>query len=150
MQSCNSNKGAVAILGVLMLGGVIVEIALTGLFVVYYLGESGFGVKLSAEALAAAEAGIADAKIKIVRNKDIASSGVVTSTLTVGNRSAEIKICTKGYKTGTSECDTAATGKYEINSIGIASLKRRKLRAVLNVNSTTSEVQVESLQEVAL
>lgn len=145
-------KGAAALLTVLMIGGIVVEIGIAFLFITYFLGQSGFGVKLSAEALAAAQAGIQDGIMKVVRDKTInyTTSGS-PYTLTVSSRSAEVTIC-KDLKTVSTACDTSTgmSGKHEITSLGKAFTKRRKLRAILNVNSTTTEVQVESIQEIAL
>lgn len=143
-------NGAAALLTVLMIGGIIVEIGIAFLFITYFLGQSGFGVKLSAEALAAARAGIEDGIIKIVRDKTInyTTSGS-PYTITVSSRSAQVTIC-KDTKTAATACDTVNTGKHEITSLGSAFTKRRELRAILNVNSTSSEVQMESIQEIAL
>jgi hypothetical protein len=145
-----TKRGAAALLTVLAIGGIVVEIGIAGLIIIYYLGQSGFGVKFSAEALAAAEAGIQDGLIKIVRNKnvDYTSSGS-PYTITVGSRTAQVTIC-KDLRTVTAACDTANSGKHEITSLGIAFTKRRELRAILNVNSTNGEVKVESIQEIAL
>ena len=54
---------------VLLIGGVIIEIAIAGVFIVYFLGQSSFGVKWSAEALAAGRTGVYDAVLKIIREK---------------------------------------------------------------------------------
>ncbi|PIY59498.1 hypothetical protein COY96_01505, partial [Candidatus Wolfebacteria bacterium CG_4_10_14_0_8_um_filter_37_11] len=83
----NNNKATAALPAMLFIGGIIVEIGIAGAFISYYLSQSGFGIKMSAEALAAAEAGVQDALIKIIRNKDFTSSGY---DLTVGNRSANV------------------------------------------------------------
>ncbi len=133
-----NNKATAALPAMLFIGGIIVEIGIAGVFISYYLSQSGFGVKISAEALAAAEAGVQDALIKIIRNKDFTSAGY---DLAVGNRSANIVVCK----------DTCAgTGKHKITSIGSAVAKRRKIEAVVNVNSTTGEVKIESIQEAAI
>ncbi len=122
----------------LFIGGIIVEIALAGAFISYYLSQSGFGVKISAEALAAAEAGVQDALIRIIRDKNFSSAGY---NLTVGNRSANIIVC---------KDSCAGTGKHKITSTGTAMLKRRKIEAVANVDSVTGEVKIESVQEAAI
>jgi len=134
----NNNKATAALPAMLFIGGIFVEIGLAGAFISFYLNLRGFGIKMSAEALAAAEAGVQDALIKIIRNKDFTSSGY---DLTVGNRSANVVVCK----------DTCAgTGKHKITSIGSALVKRRKIEAVVNVNNTTGEVKIESILEAAL
>ncbi len=81
-------KGTVTLPVVILMGGIITEIAIAGAFLAYFLSQSGFGLKLSAEAFAAAQSGIEDAKLKIIRNKDFTSSPN-PYTLSVGSRSAE-------------------------------------------------------------
>jgi hypothetical protein len=133
-----NNMGTAALPAMLFIGGIIVEIGIAGAFISYYLSQSGFGVKMSAEALAAAEAGVQDAIIKIIRDKNFTSAGY---DLTVGNRSANVVVC---------KDSCAGTGKHKITSTGSALAKRRKLEAIVNVHSTTGEVRVESITEVAI
>lgn len=133
-----NNKATAALPAMLFIGGIIVEIGIAGAFISYYLSQSGFGVKMSAEALAAAEAGVQDAIIKIIRNKNFTSSGY---DLAVGNRSTNVVVC---------KDSCSGTGKHKITSIGSAAVKRRKIEAVVNVNSTTGEVKIESILEVAI
>ena len=116
------------------------EIGIAGAFIAYFLSQSGFGVKLSEEALAAARAGIQDATIRIVRDKNFNPSPN-PYTLTIGNRSAQVTICK----------DTCAgTDKFQVDSLGIAFNKRRQVRAILYVDSITGEVKLESEKEVAI
>ena len=124
----------------LFIGGIIVEIGIAGAFISYYLSQSGFGVKMSAEALAAAEAGVQDAIIKIIRNKNFTSSGY---DLAVGSRSTNVVVCKD-------TCSGISEGKHKITSIGSALVKRRKIEAVVNVNATTGEVKIESILEVVI
>ncbi len=86
--------------------------------------------------------------MKIVRNKNFIASPN-PYTLNIGNNSSQITVC-KDLKTVSLPCDTAMTGKFEITSLGTASTKRRQVRAVLSVNSTTGEVKLESEKEIAL
>lgn len=132
-----AGKAVAALPLILFIGGIIVEIGAAGLLLSYFLTQSGFGVKLSSEALAAAQAGIEDATIKIVRDKNFA--GGVT-TINVGARTAEVSVAK----------DFPSVGKYKIISVGSALNKRRKLEAVLNVDGLTGEVKMESIVETAL
>ena len=139
-NSLFKTKGAAALPVVLLVGGLIVEIGIAGAFIAYFLSQSGFGVKLSAEALAAAKAGIQDAKMRIVRDKNFIPSPN-PYTLTIGNNSAQISVCK----------DTCAgTGKFQVDSLGMALTKRRKVRAILYIDSTTGEMKLESEKEIAL
>ena len=136
----NDKKAAVTLPVILLVGGLIAEISIAGAFIAYFLNQSGFGIKLSEEALAAARAGIQDATIRIVRDKNFNPSPN-PYTLTIGNRSAQVTICK----------DTCAgTDKFQVDSLGIAFNKRRKIRAVIYVNSLTGEVKLESEREIAI
>lgn len=138
-------KGAAALLTILMIGGVVVDIALAGLFVIYLLTQSSFGVKFSDEALSAAQSGVEDALFKIVHNKNVnwATSGSPYS-IVVGTRTASVSI-NKDIVGG-----VLTPGKDEVYSSSTVFAKTRELRAVVNVDPITGRVQVESLQEVAL
>ena len=139
-NSLLNTKAAATLPVILLVGGLIVEIGIAGAFIAYFLNQSGFGIKLSEEALAAARAGIEDAKIRIVRDKNFNPSPN-PYTLTIGNRSAQVTICK----------DTCAgTDKFQVDSLGIAFNKRRKIRAVIYVNSLTGEVKLESEREIAI
>ncbi len=140
-------KGVAALPMVLLIGGIIVEIALAGAFIAFFASQSGLGIKLSDEALTAAKSGVQDAIIKIIRNKNFSSpSGYV---LAVGNRSATIIVCRDSYTVSTA-CDTASVGRDEIISTGSAALKRRKIKTMVNVDNVTGEVKVVSIEEAAL
>lgn len=134
-------KGAAALLTILMIGGVVVDIALAGLFVIYLLTQSSFGVRFSDEALSASQSGVGDALLKIVRNKNIDWVGSNSPyNITVGNRTASVSI----------NKDVPVAGKDEIYSSSSVFAKTRELHAIVNVDPVTGRVQIESLQEVAL
>ena len=139
-NSLLNTKAAATLPVILLVGGLIVEIGIAGAFIAYFLSQSGFGIKLSEEALAAARAGIEDAKIRIVRDKNFNPSPN-PYTLIVGSRSSQVTICK----------DTCAgADKFQVDSLGIAFNKRRKIRAVIYVNSLTGEVKLESEREIAI
>ncbi len=131
-------KAAATLPLILLVGGLIVEIGIAGAFIAYFLNQSGFGIKLSEEALAAARAGVQDATIRIIRSKSLAPDFY---TLTIDNRSAEITIC---------KDICAGTDKFQVDSLGIAFNKRRQVRAIIYVNNLTGEVKLESEREIAL
>lgn len=141
-------KAATALPVVFLIGGLIMEMGIAGAFMAYYLAQSGFGVKLSEEALLAARAGIQDAKIRVIRSQ---SSIPDTYTLSTGNRSAQVTVC-KEKKTVTTACDisTDMANKYEVTALGAALTKRRQVRAIISINNITGEVKVESEKEIAL
>ena len=139
-------KGAATLPLVLLIGGLIVEIGITGVFLAYFISQSSLGVKLSEQALAVARAGIQDAKIKIIRNKDFQTSNY---TLNVENNSAQITVC-KNFKTDLTPCDTPMDKKYEITSLGIVSTKQRKIQTILYVDPTTGKAELESEKEIEI
>ena len=143
-------EGMVALPTVLLVGGIIIEIGIAGLLISYFLIQSIFGARWSAEALATARSGIQDGIIKIVRNKnlDYTASGSPYS-LPVGNWTAQVAVC-KDAKTLSSPCDTSSIGKHEVISSGVVKNKQRKLQAILNVSGLTGEVKVESIKEISL
>lgn len=149
-NSGEKGKGVAALPTVMLVGGILTEIVVAGILITYFLSQSSIGTKLSSEALSTAYAGVGDGIIKVVRNKNIDYSlSGSPYTISVGSRSAQVTIC-KDSKTTTLTCDTPALGKDEITSLGTAFTKKRQLRAILNVQSVTGEVRLESLSEVAL
>ena len=134
--------GVSALPTVLLLGGIIIEISIAIAFLTYIFNQTNFAARLSSEALAIAKAGVADAIVRVINNKDCPVAGCPAFyTLSINNRTAAITICK----------DTCAgIGKTQIESSGAAFLQNRKLRAVLNVNPTTGKVDIESVQEIAV
>lgn len=132
-----NKKSQAALPAVLLICGIITEIAIAGALVAFILSSSGWGERLSAQALAAAKAGQQDAFIKITVNKDF-SSGLYT--LTVDSRTAEVTVIKDptGYPTGTNK----------VTSIGKALSRQRKLEAILIVRRDTGKVDLESIREI--
>ena len=126
---------------ILLVGGIIVEIALAGLFITYFLSTSGAGERFSVRALAAAHTGIRDAQLRIVRNKDFAPG---TYTFTVGSDSASVTIAR------TPPDPITQTYLYTITSVGTAFTRRKKLVALMVVNTVTGFAQLQSLTEQSL
>ena len=133
------NRGVAALPTILILGGLVAEIIITITATSYVFIGSEFGAKLSAEAMLAAKAGAADAILKVVRDKIFIQA---TSTLTVGNATAEVSVC--------KDAPCAANGKHKIISLGKAQTRRRQLEVILNVDSASGEVRLESLKEIQL
>ena len=147
-------NGIVSLGATLLLGAIIVEIAMTVAFLAYVLNFSNFGIRLSAEALAAAQAGIDDGLMRIIRN-DFSSPTCPAylchfeSGLAVGNASVAFRIC-KGVigSSSTSDCGTTpATGKYEIISKGSRLNKFRQRVAIVEVDAF-GLMKITSIQEI--
>ena len=133
----NYNKAIAALPVMLLIAGIIAEIAAAGSLTAYFLIQSGIGVKLSSEALAAANAGIEDGLIRLIRDKNSFIAGSPYQ-LTIGDKSATIN------------ASVISGNKYQITSDGKSLLKRRKLKAIINIDSSTGEMKVESMQEITL
>ena len=65
--------GQIALPFILLVGGLIVEIVIAGLLVSFFVSASALGERLSVRALAAANAGIDDAIVRISSNKEFIS-----------------------------------------------------------------------------
>src|SRR3990172_8277585 len=66
------SRGVWTLPTMLLLGGIIIEIAIASAFLTYYFNVTNLAARLSAEALAAARAGADDAIIKVVRDRTFA------------------------------------------------------------------------------
>ena len=131
------DRGQVTLPFILLVGGIIIEIALAGVFAAYFLSTGSLGEKLAARASAAAHSGMEDAIGKITQNKEL---GNTSYTLDIGNEKADLAI---------SKGDTAADSyRYTVESLGIAGNRRKKLRATIVVGKITGKVSLQSLEEV--
>ncbi|MBI5732729.1 hypothetical protein HY967_02085 [Candidatus Jorgensenbacteria bacterium] len=135
-----SKEGQATLAFVLLVSGIIIEIAIAGSAVTYFLSTSGFGEKLSTRALAAAHAGVRDVQLKISRNKEF---GANNYPLAVGSDSANV---TTVWSTDVANDNYT----YTVTSIGTASTRQRKLVAIMVVNQTTGFLQLQSLIEQPL
>lgn len=134
-------RGIASLPVMLLLGGIMVEIAIAGAFLLTYLNNSVYGTRLSDQAFLAAQTGINDAVLRIILNKNCGSDGNCapvypsTYTITTSGATAEVSIC-KG---------TCIPGKHQIISIGRALTKQHQLIATVNVDGLTGLVTVESI-----
>jgi uncharacterized protein (UPF0333 family) len=130
---------------VLLIGGIIVEVAIAGAFVTYFLSNSGYGERLSVRAAAAAESGIRDAMVKITQNKEFLSD--------LGSTSYSISVSTETNDTAlVSASRETASGKYLyiVTSLGTAVSRQKKYVARIFVDPITGQVELESIQETAV
>lgn len=127
---------------VLLVGGIIMEIAIAGSLITYFLSTTGLGERVSLRALAAASTGVHDAELKITRNKEFAA-GTFNYTITLENESAVVNI---------SRIIDSGSGSYiyTITSTGSASTRKRKLVATLVVDQITGLSQLQSFREQPL
>ena len=139
MKIINSRRGIASLPVVLLIGGIIIEVGITGVLLFYYLNTSLADSRLSNDALAAAQAGAEDAILKIALNKDCPNIACDANyNLTIDDRVANITIC---------KDSCAGSGKTQITSIGHARNKEHTLVAILTVNSYTGELSIDSIKE---
>ena len=134
-------RGQAALPTIVLLGGLMVEVVIAGALVVFLFNNSTYGTRLSIEALGAAHSGVQDALLKISLNKNFSHIGyelLVNGTRSTANVAVEKDPLELGV------------GKTRITSTGITLIRRRKLQAILNINSMTGAMKVESLSEVSL
>ena len=132
-------RGVAALPLLLILSGIIMEIAIASTFIIFFLLESGLGERVALEGLAAARSGIYEAAQKIVRNKNFYTPS--TLTVTIGDRrSVDVSVCN----------NAPCVGERIIEAVGVATRKQRKLEAILNIDEATGEVRIASLKEVPL
>ena len=147
----NVKKGVVALPTILLIGGIILEIGLALALVTYLLLQSGAGNKFSAEALVAAQTGVDDSLMRIIRNGNIGSPSAYSYSINLDAlRKADVVVC-KDFKIADNSCDVSQPniGVTHIISTGKAFNKYRRLQAFAGVNPNNSEVRIISVQEIS-
>ncbi len=166
-----SSRGGVATLPtVLMISGIVMEIAIAGAIIATLLSNAAFSDRLSAEGLSMARAGAQDAIIKVVRHKNCDTVGNPSGcpgpcaqapgcpedatlvcefaskcdiTVFGNNRKAETSVVAR------TEVAPVGSGIYQttINSVGTAVARRKKVQVKLVVD-VDGRVQVQSFKEI--
>lgn len=136
MNPTHSLRGVSALPMILLIGGIVIEFAVSIAFLVFLVNNTNFGARLSAEALAAARSGIDDGIRRVIRN----TSYNTTYDLTVGSRAVTVVVA----------ANTPTTNKTQITATGSAGTRQRQLVAVLQIDATTGEVVIESISEQSL
>lgn len=137
-----SGRGQVTLPIIILISGVIIEIAVAGTFIAYFLSTGGLGERLSTRAETAALSGIYDTMIKITRDKDflLVEGCANVLTLNIGSDTADIVTCM-------ARDNPANTFIYTINSTGKASNREKKFTGTIVVDQTTGKVQLKSIVE---
>ncbi len=135
----------------LLLGGIIIEIAIAIAFLAYYFNTLNLSSRLISESLEAARAGAQDAIIKIVLNKNCPNANCpATYSLTTANgRVANVTISHPGAVLPCSpDPANPASTQTQVDSVGTALNRNRKVRALLNVDCLSGQVDTVSFNEV--
>lgn len=131
------STGQITLPFILLVGGIIVEIALAGVFTTYFLSASNLGMKLTARAASAAYSGIQDAMIKITRDKEYGTRNYVL----------EVKDDVANVSVSKIE-DPGGAYIYTIESVARAGSRQKKLVATLVVSSISGKTTLQSIEEV--
>lgn len=136
-QTLKSRDGVSTLPTMLLLGGIIIEIAIASAFLTYYFNVTNFASRLSAEAIATARAGVDDAIIQVIRNRNFTAYPEPYEVAVPGGRTAEVTVCK----------DTCVLGKDQIVSTANALNKKSRVEAILTV-SADGGVKVDSVKEI--
>lgn len=134
------NSGAATLPVVLLMSAIVVELAVLGIVLATVFGNTIFSGRLASEALGAARAGADDAIRRVILYQNCPSTGCPASySVTVGSRStADVTIVSGGG------------GIITVDSVGVSSLRKKKIEAVLGVDSSTGKVNIRSYKEISI
>ncbi len=137
-------KGAATLAAILLISGIVMELAISGLIVGVLVSNTVASSKMAAQALVAARTGAEDATVKITRYKNcsalatafsITCDGVTTYPLTVDTASATVGVIDN------------ADGTLKVVSIGTAGTRKKRFEAVVGVDAFSGQIIVISMQE---
>ncbi len=120
---------------VIMIGLIIMELGIAIAFVVYWSNSSSHGARLAQEALFGARAGVDDAILRLVRDKDLESTQYV---FTAGSRT-QVSVTIN---------NDVINHQATITSVGTVLLRQKKYQAIVSINPETAVVSVVSLAEI--
>jgi len=132
-----SRQGIISLSVILLLGAIIIEFSLLGLFLVRILNTTNSRVRFSEQAFFAARAGIADGVLQVIQ-------GVSSSTYTISDGA---------IKTDVVICASVCTGdinRRSITSTGTYLTLQRRLEAYVEVNPITGLATIEFIHEILL
>ena len=140
-----ARTGAVTLPAVLMISAIIMEVALVAVIISSTLVSSTNREKLSSESIKAAQAGIQDATIRVVRYCSLANDSSHCPgfySIDIGSRTVDVTIDDRVTVEDNFTRIITATGR--------ADLVRKKLEALLNINGETGEVGTQYVKEIPL
>lgn len=135
-------RGAAILSVTLLLGGLIIEIGLLGVFLFYLVNYTNYGIRVSSEAFAGAQAGIAEGILRLARYKCFTTTDPITSDL--GTATFRVTV------SGLSVCDGTGTMTRTVTAWGASVTKQRKLEAVVDIDRETGVILAVRLEEVSL
>jgi len=128
-------NGVAALSAILLIGGIISEVAMASLIASYLVSQEGLGKRISYEAELASNGAVEDAILKISREGDSYTPDGTPYTLSIGALNTSVSI-TKSVHASYSVFTIVATTSV-LN-------KERKAQAVVILDSTTGVSNIES------
>ncbi len=149
LKMTQSSRGIASLPVVLLLGGLIIEIAVAGAFIFYYINSNVYGTRLSNQAAAAARAAIDDAILRVILDPSCGgiSTCAATYQITTGAATADVTLC-KDTCTDPALAITDPDHQIGIIAIGRASTKKHRIVSVLNVSASGPLITVGSIIDI--
>lgn len=138
--ACTEREGIAVLPVMLLIGSIIIEIAIVGGILAFFSSTSNLAIRASQEALFTARAGVEDALIKIVRDKNY-PAGSFTISVNSG-------VATTTASTSISVIDIPLTGQRTIIATSTVFRRTKTVRAVVNVDSVTGKITIVSFEEI--
>ena len=134
IKRANQKRSGQATLSfILLVSGLVLEIAIAGTFVTYFSSISALGERLSARAFTVASSGIRDAQMRLTRSKNFTGQ----FTLQLGSDSAIVNIA-------------RTSNIYTVTSVGVAGARQRKFVATIVVDQVSGAVVTQAITEQAV
>ncbi|MCX6788957.1 MAG: hypothetical protein NTZ36_03730 [Candidatus Jorgensenbacteria bacterium] len=134
IKRANQKRSGQATLSfILLVSGLVLEIAIAGTFVTYFSSISALGERLSARAFTVASSGIRDAQMRLTRSKNFTGQ----FTLQLGSDSAIVNIA-------------RTSNIYTVTSVGVAGTRQRKFVATIVVDQVSGAVVTQAITEQAV
>lgn len=134
-----SRRGQATLSFIILIGGVILQVAIAGSVVGYFSTSSRFSERLSTRAMAAATAGLRDGQIRISRDLNYAVSPTSFS-FAVGVDTVEVSISRVAD-------DANGVYIYTVSSVGTALARKKRLVGTIFVNQDNGLLELKSVEE---
>lgn len=142
-----TRSGIASLPVILLLGGMIIEIAIAGAFIFYYINSNVYGNRLANQAASAARAGIDDAVMRIIYNTNCGNDEANcpgTFTRTENGTEVTVTIC----KDSCSGLPAGAT--HKVTAVSVAARKKHQIIAIITASSSLPLVRVDSMTDTPL
>jgi len=135
MIEVKESRGVAALTTILGIGLVVTLMGIALGFLAFFEGAIGFSLSKSQEAYLVAQSGVADALMRLARDKDFSSAGY---TVSVGNGSATVVVTR----------NTPTIGQDLITATGDVQGRKRKLEVKAAVDGTSGQITILSWREI--